>query len=487
MAVVDKYSYYSGNIIVNITIESKKEEFVLIYNVSISQISPHTEVILDRIRDEFIQKVNLPLSEVADPQKREQVKDKFKKNIVYLIDKYLPGIEKETKEFFITYIMQKSFGLGTVEIIMSDSNLEEVVINNSQEPIWVYHHKHGWLKTNITLKNEEIIKHYASLIGRQVGRSITPLSPLLDAHLEKGDRVNATLSPISTIGNTITIRKFSSKPITITDFIKNKVISVAATALLWTAVQYEFSGLVSGGTASGKSSFLGALCAFIPPNQRVISVEQTKEIRLPKYLHWVPLVEREPNVEGKGGVSMLDLIINSLRMRPDRIIVGEIRTKEEAQTLFEAMHTGHSVYATLHANDTPETITRLITPPISVPVSSLPSVNFLVVMYRNRRSGRRSIFQISEILKEGTGNILLQLDLQQNKLLTKETSKRLMPELETQTGLTKQEVNQELQDKTQILKWLALKNISNVDDIGKIVATYYTNKENLLKFIRKNV
>jgi len=364
--IKSKYSFYSGNIPVNITIESVKDEFVLIYNVSISQISANTELVLDKIRDELVNKVKLGIADITDPKKMDYVKGKFKETIEYLIDKYFPDIGGDTKDFFTTYLMHKSFGLGKIEIILNDKNLEEVVVNSAEDPIWVYHHEHGWLKTNIILKDEGLVKHYSSLIARKVGRSITMLTPLLDAHLDTGDRVNATLFPITSRGNTITIRKFAEKPITITDMLKDKTISLSAASLIWSGVQYELSAIVSGGTATGKSTALGVISNFFPPNQRIISIEDTRELTLSKHLHWVPMVTREPNVEGKGEVSMLDLIVNSLRMRPDRVVVGEIRKKREAEVLFEAMHTGHSVYATLHANDSEEVITRLTNPPIDI-------------------------------------------------------------------------------------------------------------------------
>tara|TARA_Y100000034_G_scaffold88501_1_gene106247 strand:+ start:6318 stop:7775 length:1458 start_codon:yes stop_codon:yes gene_type:complete len=483
--IKEKYSFYSGNIPANITIESVKDEFVLTYNVNISQISANTELVLDKIRDELVNKVKLGIADITDPKKMEYVKGKFKETIEYLIDKYFPDIGEETKDFFTTYLMHKSFGLGKIEIILKDNKLEEIVVNSADDPIWVYHHDHGWLKTNVTLKDEGLIKHYSSLIARKVGRSITMLTPLLDAHLETGDRVNATLFPITMKGNTITIRKFSEKQITVTDMLKVKTISLSAAALIWSGVQYELSAIVSGGTASGKTSLLGAVCSFFPPNQRVISVEDTAELRMPKYLHWVPMITREPNVEGKGEISMLDLIINSLRMRPDRVVVGEIRKKREAEVLFEAMHTGHSVYATLHANNSEEVITRLTNPPIDISKTLIPAISMALIMYRNRRTGVRRILQVSEILKDSRPNVIMQYDMSQDKLLNANQSTRLLPELEMQTGLSTQEINQDLRDKAEILKWMVKKNITDVNGIGKVIATYYTNKESLMKFLRK--
>ena len=152
----------------------------------------------------------------------------------------------------------------------------------------------------------------------------------MDAHLKTGDRVNATLSPISSKGNTITIRKFAVRPWTITDFVKENTISYEAAALLWMAVQNELSIIIAGGTASGKTSMLNGIANFFPPNQRILSLEDTRELVLPKILHWVPLETRLPNPEGKGGITMFDLVVNSLRMRPDRVLVGEIRKRAEA-------------------------------------------------------------------------------------------------------------------------------------------------------------
>ena len=148
------------------------------------------------------------------------------------------------------------------------------------------------------------------------------------------------------------------------------------------AVQNELSIIITGGTASGKTSMLNVVANFFPPNQRILSLEDTRELILPSALHWVPLETRLPNPEGKGGIAMLDLIVNSLRMRPDRIVLGEMRKHEEAMVLFEAMHTGHSVYATFHANNAEETINRLTNPPIDVPKILLPAISMNIVMYR---------------------------------------------------------------------------------------------------------
>lgn len=482
---MDSYKFTSLNMPISVKVYMKEGNFVPTYELYISTISKNTEIILERIRKELVHKVNLGMVDITQIKRTGAVEEKFSEAIRDLVDKYFPDIDERTATFLSSYLIQKSLGLGTIEILMDDVNLEEVAINSADESVWVYHRKHGWLKTNVNVESEEKIRHYASMIGRKVGRQITILNPLMDAHLETGDRVNATLMPISNMGNTITLRKFAAKPWTITSFINVDAISPAAAALVWEAVQYEMSTIISGGTASGKTSMLNVVANFFPPNQRIVSIEDTREIKLPKFLHWVPMVTRMPNPEGKGEVSMLDLLVNSLRQRPDRIIVGEIRKKREAEVLFEAIHTGHSVYATVHANDVAETITRLTSPPIDVPKSMLPAVSLIVSQYRNRRTGVRRTFQIAEILPDSTPNVMMQYSVKGDKLNNVNKSRVLTKEMELYTGMSSREFAKELAEKERILKWLVKQKIDDVDGVGRAIAEYYTNHSNLMKFVRQ--
>ncbi|MFH2019851.1 MAG: type II/IV secretion system ATPase subunit [archaeon] len=482
--ILETYDFMSKDIPIKITIQTKKGDFVPNYNVTISQISKTTELILDKIRQQLIGEVSLGIAEITDSKKSTEIDEKFKHTISVLIDKYFPDMEEKTKSFLTTYLIQKSLGLGNLEILMDDDQLEEIVINSGQEPVWVYHKKFGWLKTSIFIEDDDKTRHYATIIGRKVGRQISILEPLLDAHLNEGDRVNATLFPISTAGNTITFRKFSRNPFTITHFLDYGTMNYEAASLIWIAMQYELSAIIAGGTASGKTSTLNVLATFFPPNQRIISIEDTREIRLPKFLHWVPMSTRQANAEGKGEVSMEDLLVNSLRMRPDRILVGEVRRKKEAETLFEAIHTGHSVYATFHANTSSETVERLTNPPIDVPKMMLPAISLIIIQFRNRRTGKRRTFQLAEILPDSTANILMQYNPKTDSLVKVAKSKALMQTLKLFTGFSDNDIKKDLKEKQDILKYLSKQKIDTVDGVGRIMAEYYTNKENLMKYVK---
>jgi len=309
--IIEKYSILAEKVRADVEIKITPKDFVPVYDVKMPKLEKATNILLEEIRDRLIAMMRLKVTELMDPTTFEQVKRKFYSKSLELLEKELPGITPEKKRVLAGILLHEMLGLGPIEILLADGNLEEVVINSSKEPIWVYHKKHGWLKTNIIIPNEIQIHDYASSIGRKVGRQITTLDPLLDAHLISGDRVNATLFPISTVGNTITIRMFRRKPWTITDFIENKTVSAEVAALMWLAVQYEMSMIISGGTASGKTSLLGSILPFIQPNQRIISIEDTRELNLPSFLHWIPLTTRESNPEGKGEITMLELLVRS--------------------------------------------------------------------------------------------------------------------------------------------------------------------------------
>lgn len=475
---LDEYTINIENQVVTIKIYTDNNGFAH-YEISIVNITKSTRIILDKIREEFISKINIGLIDLSNDSPTSSIKELFREEILILIKKYFPQTDIETSDLLVNELMRQNIGLGDMEILLKDENLEEIVVNSAKEPVQVYHKKHGWLITNILLPNEKRIRHFSTIIGSEVNKEITLLKPLMDAHLTTGDRVNATLSPISSRGNTITIRKFATRPWTITDFLKDGTISFPGAALIWLAVENELSIMISGGTGSGKTSMLNVVSSFIPTNQRVISIEDTRELQLPKELHWVPLETRLPNPEGKGGISMLDLVINSLRMRPDRIIMGEVRRKEEAEVLFEAMHTGHSVYATFHANNVRETIDRLTNPPIDMPKIMLSSLGLVVVQSRNRRTGKRKTLQIAEILPDGNSNVLMQFDMKKNSLVPKNESKAILETLQLYTGMDQKIIEEDINEKIKILKSLVKKDITDINKVGLIFRSYYNKKKDI--------
>ena len=472
-----------------VTVEIKKDGGNYIYSLNVPKFSLGTESLLRYVKNELITSATINLQELSEQESFVKMKKRFLGEINSILKEKLPHLEKETEQMLAGVLMQDMLGLGNIEFLINDPNLEEIVIQSSKEPIRVYSKKYGWLKTNISIPTEDNIINYANIIARRVGRQITVLDPLLDAHLLTGDRINAVLYPINSKGSTIIIRKFSRDPYTMIDLIKNKTCNLEIASLIWLAVEYEMNILVSGGTASGKTSFLNACMPFIPPNHRIISIEDTRELVLPDFLYWNPLVTRTPNSEGKGKVTMLDLLVNSLRMRPDRIILGEMRKHEEAMVLFEAMHTGHSVYATVHADSAPETISRLTNPPISIPANLLKAVNLNVVMFRDRKKGIRRISQVAEFDTEGdraNSNIIYRWVPEKDQIIVHRESMRFFEDLSRHTGLSESDIKKELEERKKILDWLIKNNLRSIKEVGNTIELFYQNKEKLTEMMRKN-
>lgn len=478
---VDSYKLNVNNTLIDVNIFYREIDTVPIYEVNITNMTKTTKIILEKIREEFISQVGLGSVEINENNGIEQLKDEFRREIMNLLYKYFPNADDKTQEMLMNYVIEQNLGLGYLEILLKDSQVEELVVNNAREPVWIYHRKYGWMKTNIVIPTEDRIRHFSTMIARDASKEITNLNPLMDAHLWSGDRVNATLQPVSTKGNTITIRKFSSTPWTIVRMVKNKTIDYYTAAIVWLCIQYEMSIIIAGGTGSGKTSMLNTVAGFFPSNQRIISIEDTRELQLPPQLHWVPLATRDANPEGKGGVSMLDLVVNSLRMRPDRIIMGEIRRKEEAEVLFEAMHTGHSVYGTFHANSAEEVIQRLSNPPINLPKPLVSSVNLILVQNRDRRRNIRKVFQLAEIMPDGETNTIMRYDIKADKMNRVGEFKVINKLLNLYGGFDDKSMIEEIEKRAKVLEWIVNKNVNSLDKIGLLMSKYYRGKLDISK------
>ncbi|MEM0438026.1 MAG: type II/IV secretion system ATPase subunit [Candidatus Micrarchaeia archaeon] len=479
--LLDSYTLDVEGMAVDVRITQSTSQYVPLYSIKIPGLAEGTKIILDtQIKGELVGEVNVDISEMLDARKNKYVRDAFFSKTSKVLLRHFPNLTHENLRVLTAYLMQYTLGLGDLEPFVHDEGLEEIVVNGSQQPVWVFHKKYGWCITNVVIKDEKLIQDYAAGIGRRVGRQINLLNPLMDARLSTGERVNATLFPISTSGNTITIRKFARNPWTPSLFVQRSTISAEVMALLWLSIQNEMSILVSGGTGSGKTSFLNALSNLFPPNQRVISIEDTREIYLPSFLQWVPLSTRLPNPEGKGEISMLDLMVNALRMRPDRIIVGEVRRQREAEILFEAMHTGHSVYATLHADNSEQTVSRLTNPPISIPQTMLGALDLIVVQYRNRRTGIRRTFEVAEMTDTGGYNVIYRWNPRTDRIEKVQEISSLADRIGLYTGMTLKEVRQDISEKAQVINYMVRNDLLDIESVGKIVAEYYRNPEQVV-------
>ena len=490
--LLENYTVLSDYVVADVNIWSIPFENTPIYEIVPHDLGEGTMALIHALVDEMARRIPVKLDDITDPRKMLELKQKFYDVAKSLIKQNLSKIDDSRLKVLTGVLLHHSYGLGDMEVLMADDWLEEVAINGANQPISVYHRKFGWVKSTKQFASEQDIYNFASQIGRKVGKQINNLDPIMDAHMLTGDRVAATLFPISTEGDTLTIRRFSRNPWTVVHMIdpKNHTMTEEMMAFLWMCIQYELNVMVVGGTASGKTSVLNTLSSLIPPTNRVITIEDTREISLPEALHWnwVPLSSRPKNAEGVGEVSMLDLMIASLRMRPDRIIVGEIRRKQQAEAMFEAMHTGHSVCATMHA-DTAEQIKRRLTqPPIEIPEDEIQALQLVLIQYRDRRRGIRRTLEMAELLP-GSGeekvnlNYLYRWRARRDIFEKDNESIRVYEDLNLHTGMTIRDIEEDLETKKAILKWMSVNDIKDVNKVGQIMRIYYKYPKLLLDTI----
>ncbi len=484
--ILEEYELDANGTTVKIQIQ-ETEDFVPLYNVTFPGIGDATKLLIMSLRSELTSMVPIDPARIEDKRYTNSLNQKYIDAGDILIDKYVPGTNAEAKKLLASYILNMMLGLGDLEAPIADDNLEEIAVNGAKDFIWVFHKVLGWCKTNVKPVNDNSIYDQASQIGRRIGRAINNLAPIMDAELPDGSRVNATLYPISQIGNTITIRKFAKNPWTMPALVKNGSISAEVASLLWLSIQNEISLLFSGGTASGKTSFLNACSIFFPANRRIISIEETRELQLPNFLQWVPMLSRESNPEGKGEVSMYRLMINALRQRPDIMLVGEVRTQKDAETLFEAIHTGHAVYGTVHADNAEDTIIRMTNPPIDIPKITMNALGGIVVLFRHRSKSIRRMLEFGEMLKSGDVNVIYKWNMLNDKFVKVNELTKLLDTLSLYAGLTRKDMADDMAEKSMILEWMVKNDITAIDDSGLVVANYYKHRDKVVQLVRDNV
>jgi pilus assembly protein CpaF len=365
----------------------------------------------NRIQDRLIAEI--------DPTMDVSHTDEVRRTIEELYDTILAQesiiLSRSERQRLFEQIVAEILGYGPIEPLLADETITEIMVNG---PNSIYIERKGLLEqVHASFESDEHLMRIIDRIVAPLGRRIDESSPYVDARLPDGSRVNAIIPPLSLIGPVLTIRKFSKTPLTIENLIDFGTITSEAIEFLKACVIARLNIVVSGGTGSGKTTFLNVLSAYIPNSERIITVENAAELQL-RQEHVVTLESRPPNIEGKGEVSIRDLVINCLRMRPDRIVVGEVRSGE-ALDMLQAMNTGHDgSLTTAHSNSPRDTLARLETMclmagmdlPLRAIREQVASAVDLIVHQERMRDGSRKVVNITEV-QGMEGDVIVMSDI----------------------------------------------------------------------------
>ncbi len=407
-------------------------------------------------------------------------------------------IEEASKDVIYYHIFRDFLGFGRIDILMHDEGIEDISCDGPTTPIFIHHRKYEAIETNIYFNSEQELNSFLVRLCQISGKQISIFSPIVDGKLPDGSRLQATLAHTVTKGSTFTIRKFKEVPLTPIDLIEYNSMSTEMAAYFWMAIEDGASVLFCGGTASGKTTALNALMLFIPASHKIISIEDTREVNIP-HKNWIAGTTRKgfaASDESKTGkdIDMFDLIRAALRQRPRVIIVGEVRGKE-AYSLFQAMATGHTAYATVHASTIHTLIQRLENPPIELPRALLTSLDIIVFQNAVDIGGKmvRRMTSVTEIIK---------LDPDTNQLIfmapytwvsktddrfDSPGSSKILNRIKQQNDWTDERLRQELNNRIVVLEWMRKKKIKSYKKFGSIIAEYKKFPEKILELAQREL
>ncbi|MBI4019598.1 MAG: type II/IV secretion system ATPase subunit [Candidatus Aenigmarchaeota archaeon] len=480
-------SFSTPGVEISVRIFYDKRGQELVYEVIEPQISPQDISMIEEIKNYIQEKVDINFSEIRTAGIERYI-DKFVDNAI----RYFGHRTDPSKRAALRYYVMRDFvGMGKIEPLLADKNIEDISCDGKSVNIYVYHRdsRLGSVRTNIKFDDTRELDSFANRLGERCGKTISITHPLLDGTLPDGSRVQATLgSDIARRGSNFTIRMFTEKPLTPVDLIKYRTSDTAILAYCWMLIEYGKSFLVSGGTATGKTSFLNVLSLFIKPQMKIVSIEDTAELRLP-HSHWVPEVSRVSVSENRTQVDMFELLKESLRQRPDYIIVGEVRGKE-AYVLFQQMAVGHAGLSTIHAEDFNKLIDRLTTEPIGLPPYLMQNLDVIIFLKRFKR-GRKYIRRISSLVevigfddktKAPIMDEVFAWDPKNDRYIAKNKSVALKKVAESM-GISHSRMKEELEKRGKVINWMFKKGIEDFRKVGAILDSFYASPESLMEKI----
>lgn len=482
-------------------IEYDREARALSYRVVEPSLSEGEEHYLGLIKKAFEKMIGTDIGLLSAERREEYLKERFLSIITILGFKFTD--EQRDRIYF--HLKKEYIGYSKIDTMMKDRYIEDISCNGANLDLYVQHRTYGPIQTNVRFGDLEL-NNFVLKLAQISGRHISLLQPIRDITLPDGSRGNLTLGgEVTRKGSTFTIRKFRSNPISPIEMMDYGTVDARQLAYLWILMEYKRSLLISGGTASGKTTFLNALCGFIPTEYKIVSIEDTTELNL-MHPNWLQSVTRAgfgtgdtggaPSGVGGGGrkapgdISLYDLLIAALRQRPEFIIVGEVRG-EEAFTLFQAIAVGHAAMGTIHAGSMDELLARVESSPMNLPRSLLANLD-AVIFPMQIRKGERNVRRITAIVE------ILEIDREKGDLVTNTVFRwqpasdefrfmgrsYLFDKIRDLFGISLEALRQEMDDRTALLLWMQEQHIREYKTVLGFIRAYYKDKDEIMAQVR---
>lgn len=448
------------------------------YQLVEPDLSGFEETVLDEMWEAL--KDSLPY------ETRGEREEMFVKKFADLVKEFEITDQKLTYKLLYR-LMRDSFGYGKIDPLMKDGLIEDISCDGADTPVFIYHREYYNAKTNLIFGTEELDSFVFSL-AEKCGKSISHANPIMEATLPDGSRIQATLSSeVTTKGSTFSIRRFIGRTFTPVDLIRYGTFSPEVLAFLWLAAEHGKSILVIGGTASGKTSTLNALAFFIPPDAKIVSIEDTRELMLYQE-NWVPNLTREaPGVEP---IDMHELVRVTVRQRPECVIVGEVRGAE-ALAMFQAIATGQTAFSTMHAGSVQSMVNRLLGEPINLPRPMLAELD-IVCLQLLTRLGRERVRR-NERVAEIMGLDPISGDIEMRDIYSWDRStdsfkrveeSQILKEIGEELGLSQAEMEKELANRKSVLRYSAETRTSSYSEVSSLIRQYHSDSQEVLKEIK---
>lgn len=393
-----------------------------------------------------------------------------------------------SKKKIVYYIVRDFLGYGKIDVLMNDPMIEDVSCDGPEIPVYIFHRVYESVRTNVMFGDDDELDSFVIRLAQRCNKHISIAEPLLDATLPDKSRLQASLSrEVTTRGSSFTIRRFRADPLTPPTLVEYGTMSSQMAAYFWMMMEYGLSGIFSGGTASGKTTTLNAVSMFIPPQKKIVSIEDTRELNIP-HENWIAGLTRSSfGSETASNIDMYKLLESALRQRPEYLIVGEVRGRE-AFTLFQAMATGHATYSTLHADSVPSAVYRLENPPIEIPRIMIQTLDVMSIQV-STKVGKKMVRRIKEVTEitgidpttgELTINTIFKWDSENDKFIYYGGSK-VLDEISQKKNMTYEQVEKEMNRRADVIDWMRASRLYNYQRVAEMVSEYYSYPENVLK------